>query len=211
MEALTRCVSTRGRVAGAPYIGCSALALYGGAHLVLSKLHVDALKQVFDLLESFPAPIRQWVLSHLHSPSTKASKPPSTRLHAPPSRRLHSATSTTPSNGLQIANEREGLVLAFSCFWSIFPRRQGKQEALRNYLKLEPDTGLQELILKAVHEQSTWDQWTKDEGRFIPLPSTWLHQRRWEDFKSTSSAPSTPTFGKTSSAVFKSFLQGEPS
>lgn len=26
----------------------------------------------------------------------------------------------------------------------------------------------------------------KDSGRFIPLPSTWLHQRRWEDEALTS-------------------------
>lgn len=179
-----------------------------GCTLVLSKLHVDALKQVFDLLESFPEDVRAWIMSQLHSPSLKPSTPSnraSTRLQRPsksPSNELHEGTSNgllkATSNGLQGAFEREGLEVAFSGFWTAFPRKQGKQEALRNYLKLQPEQLLQELILKAVLEQSTWDQWTKDEGRFIPLPSTWLHQRRWEDLKATSSGPSTPSFNATS-------------
>jgi hypothetical protein len=24
-------------------------------------------------------------------------------------------------------------------------------------------------------------QWTKDNGQFIPMPATWLNGRRWED------------------------------
>lgn len=167
----------------------------------VSHEHVEALRAVLDLLNSFPIQIRRWVLLQMTSNG----------LHSSPSKRLQKSTSNAPSTGLQIglqnADEREGLVLAFSSFWTAFPRKQGKQEALRNYLKLKPDQELQELILKALQEQSTWEQWTKDEGRFIPLPSTWLHQRRWEDFKSTSSGPSEAMFGRTPASTFKRFME----
>jgi hypothetical protein len=37
----------------------------------------------------------------------------------------------------------------------------------------------------AKSRQST--DWLKDNGQFIPFPSTWLNQRRWEDESAESS------------------------
>ena len=36
-------------------------------------------------------------------------------------------------------------------------------------------------MLSALKTQSQSDQLTKDDGRFIPLPTTWLNGARWED------------------------------
>jgi hypothetical protein len=36
-------------------------------------------------------------------------------------------------------------------------------------------------VLKALVIQKGSDQWKKDDGRFIPLPTTWLNGARWED------------------------------
>jgi hypothetical protein len=36
-------------------------------------------------------------------------------------------------------------------------------------------------MLSAVEAQKQTDQWTKDGGQYIPHPSTWLNQGRWED------------------------------
>ncbi len=33
----------------------------------------------------------------------------------------------------------------------------------------------------AIEVQKQSEQWTKDNGRFIPNPATWLNQGRWED------------------------------
>ena len=38
-----------------------------------------------------------------------------------------------------------------------------------------------EEMLKAIYEQKRSDQWTREGGRFIPNPSTWLNQKRWQD------------------------------
>ena len=35
-----------------------------------------------------------------------------------------------------------------------------------------------------MHGLARWkdsDQWTRDDGRFIPHPATWLNGRQWED------------------------------
>ena len=36
-------------------------------------------------------------------------------------------------------------------------------------------------MLAAIEKSKQSDQWTKDNGQYIPHPSTWIHQRRWED------------------------------
>ena len=36
-------------------------------------------------------------------------------------------------------------------------------------------------IVAAVRAQSSWPEWTKDGGQFIPHAATWLNARRWED------------------------------
>jgi hypothetical protein len=38
-----------------------------------------------------------------------------------------------------------------------------------------------EQVIKAVRHYRQIDQWQKDDGQFIPHPSTFLNQRRWED------------------------------
>lgn len=35
--------------------------------------------------------------------------------------------------------------------------------------------------MQSLEVQVNSKQWTKDNGQFIPHPSTWLNQSRWED------------------------------
>lgn len=67
----------------------------------------------------------------------------------------------------------------FEAFWFAYPRKVGKGAAERAWRKVPPDH--LDRILAAVATQSQSDQWRKDGGQFIPHPSTWLNQRRWED------------------------------
>lgn len=66
-------------------------------------------------------------------------------------------------------------------FWPAYPRKVAKPKALRAWEKLQPDDALVEEMLVALEQQKHSTQWTKDGGEFIPHPSTWLNQRRWED------------------------------
>jgi phage replication O-like protein O len=69
----------------------------------------------------------------------------------------------------------------FETFWGAYPKKVGKGYAFQCWKKiLSPKPTLEE-ILQSIdsHRQSL--QWKKDGGQYIPNPSTWLNQRRWED------------------------------
>ena len=38
-----------------------------------------------------------------------------------------------------------------------------------------------ETLVTAVERQKCSDQWTQNNGQFIPHPATWLNQGRWDD------------------------------
>ena len=69
----------------------------------------------------------------------------------------------------------------FARFWSVYPRHVAKPDARKKFEKLNPDDQLLEMMLKAIEDQKKSEQWIKDNGQFIPHPSTWINQRRWED------------------------------
>lgn len=69
----------------------------------------------------------------------------------------------------------------FERFWGAYPRKVKKKIAFEKWCALNPDLDLVEKILAAVAQQSKSPQWKKDEGQFIPHPSTWINERRWED------------------------------
>lgn len=69
----------------------------------------------------------------------------------------------------------------FSVFWMAYPKKQDKQNALKAWKKLNPDAETQRKMILAIQAQRASPQWQKEGGQFIPLPSTWLNGRRWED------------------------------
>lgn len=69
----------------------------------------------------------------------------------------------------------------FNRFWALYPKKVGKQAAWKTWSKLNPSGELTEKILRAVETQKGWRQWQEENGRFIPNPTTWLNQGRWDD------------------------------
>lgn len=74
----------------------------------------------------------------------------------------------------------------FDIFWEAYPRKEAKAVAQKSWNKLMPlddaeANALIEKIITALEAHKRTDQWTKDDGKFIPYPATWLNQRRWED------------------------------
>lgn len=71
----------------------------------------------------------------------------------------------------------------FDAFWKEYPRKVGKQTCLKIWLnpkkkKLRPEIGIIVDVLK-VHKAS--EDWTKEDGKYIPHPSTWLNRGGWDD------------------------------
>lgn len=69
----------------------------------------------------------------------------------------------------------------FDRFWAAYPRRVGKQDALKAWGQLNPDDALVDQIVAGVERWKTCEQWTKDDGKFICYPATFLRGRRWEE------------------------------
>lgn len=72
---------------------------------------------------------------------------------------------------------------SFEIFYSLYPKKKSKGDALRAWLKLKPSPELTQVIFKAVEEQKQWREWQKDGGQYIPYPATWLNKMKWEDEK----------------------------
>ena len=66
----------------------------------------------------------------------------------------------------------------FDEFWKMYPKRIGKQAALKAWKKMKPPV---EKCMSTLQRQIDSTQWKKDGGRFIPNPSTWINQGRWDD------------------------------
>ena len=69
----------------------------------------------------------------------------------------------------------------FDRFWKAYPRKVGKGAALKVWEKLNPSEELTQRMIDAVQRQRQSQQWTRDNGQYIPHPTTWLNQGRWED------------------------------
>lgn len=70
---------------------------------------------------------------------------------------------------------------AFATFWAAYPKKVKKAVALKSFSKIDPSDDLLKVMLTSLEKFKQTDQWQKDGGQFIPDPSTWLNQHRWED------------------------------
>lgn len=66
----------------------------------------------------------------------------------------------------------------FAAFWSAYPRKVAKPNAMRAWRKVD---GEHEAIMAGLMAALTSQQWHKEGGQYIPHPATFLTQRRWED------------------------------
>ncbi len=71
----------------------------------------------------------------------------------------------------------------FDIFWKNYPKKVGKAQAKKAWLKLKKSKKLPEIdvLLQAISKQKTSQLWIKDNGQYIPHPSTWLNGERWND------------------------------
>jgi uncharacterized protein YdaU (DUF1376 family) len=78
----------------------------------------------------------------------------------------------------QLPPEGEDLFLKF---WKLYPNKVGKAAAEKAWKKLKITDDLFALIAMGLTKQVVSTAWTKDNGQFIPHPSTWINGKRWED------------------------------
>ena len=69
----------------------------------------------------------------------------------------------------------------FEKFWALYPKKVGKQAALKAWKKIPSPKQTLTLIENALAWQTVSEQWTKDNGQYIPNPQTYINQGRWQD------------------------------
>jgi hypothetical protein len=66
-------------------------------------------------------------------------------------------------------------------FWKEYPKKVGKGDAYKKWKKAKLTNTDKNDITNALNWQKKSDRWRDSNGRFIPNPSTYISQRRWED------------------------------
>ena len=78
----------------------------------------------------------------------------------------------------------------FDQFWSAYPRKVGKKDAVKVWNQIRPNPDLTNQIVQGVERWKRSEQWTKDDGRFIPYPATFLRGERWNEYDRAEVIPS---------------------
>ena len=80
-----------------------------------------------------------------------------------------------------LISKEEHIELLFKEFWSAYPRKDDKKrawlkfKAIKNLEKVFPD------IMADVENKKKSEQWNEKGGKYIPMPSTYLNNERWND------------------------------
>ena len=85
------------------------------------------------------------------------------------------STPPSPSDEGSDGGTKSLVEARFLEFWKAYPKKTGKQYALKAWNKIKPTAELHERIMQAVDAQKRSDQWRRENGRYIPNPSTWLN------------------------------------
>ena len=73
----------------------------------------------------------------------------------------------------------------FEKFWKEYPRKVAKQGTIKAFTKIikkqRDIKEFMELLLESLAFWKAQDQWTRDKGKFIPYPASWLNAGHWRD------------------------------
>lgn len=69
----------------------------------------------------------------------------------------------------------------FDQFWAKYPNKTCKAKARAKWDKINPDAALFAQIMAGLDRQCASAGWLKDDGQFVPHPTTWLNGERWND------------------------------
>lgn len=79
-------------------------------------------------------------------------------------------------------NEKNTIYLqTFSLFWKNYPKKEAKKKAWQAWLKIGDPEAVIEKMKVVLPVQMESEQWTKENGTYIPMPTTYINQERWED------------------------------
>lgn len=69
----------------------------------------------------------------------------------------------------------------FEAFWTSYPRKDGRQEAIAAWDNLKPNRETIAAMARGLKAAKESVKWTKDNGQYIEYASTWINNFRWEN------------------------------
>jgi hypothetical protein len=87
----------------------------------------------------------------------------------------------TPLKRIIRRESEEELYPGFEDFWKEYPKKIDKIKTRKAWRKISPNADLRISIMGALLRQKLLPSWNKEQGQYIPHPTSWLNGRRWED------------------------------
>lgn len=81
-------------------------------------------------------------------------------------------------NEYEVLDEKE---VWFNQFWKEYPKKNAKKNAKSVFMRVVKSKELFDKIIQDIRDRAQTQEWIKNNGQFIPFPSTYLNQERWED------------------------------
>ncbi|RLD19118.1 MAG: hypothetical protein DRI69_09065 [Bacteroidetes bacterium] len=69
----------------------------------------------------------------------------------------------------------------FDIFYSSYPKKRKKPDAERAFKKHYQSLPSIPELIAIIEKWKLTDDWTKEDGKFIPYPASWLNSMGWED------------------------------
>lgn len=92
-----------------------------------------------------------------------------------------SSSSSSSYSSNKNTSSPDGSEELFAKFWQAYPKKVGKDSARKAFDKRKPDEQMVSEMVRALEIQKQTEQWTKNNGEFVPHPATWLNAGRWMD------------------------------
>ncbi len=110
--------------------------------------------------------------------STAVQPKPQPETHSSSSSSLHSYRERKRS---PTVNGLNGHRSSFEVFWQAYPKKEGKGACRNWWGRNAPDEMLLHIMLTKIEQAKQTKKWQDEDGKFIPMPATWLNQERWDD------------------------------
>ena len=90
------------------------------------------------------------------------------------------------------ANSKTPQPDGFDDFWKEYPRKEDKSKARIAWKNLKPNPDLRKTIIEDVRDRCKTD-WKDKDKRYSLLPTTYIHNKRWEDERGGGKSPAQDT------------------
>lgn len=103
------------------------------------------------------------------------------------------------SRSEQIRSEGECALEGFDQFWSAYPKgkKKKKPDAMKAWKQTVKNRPEMAVLLSSLAAHSKSHDWTKEGGKYIPHPASWLRAHEWNDAAGSTSGPVTGQHGHT--------------